>query len=232
MRKPPQRAGGGLVSQWAGLARPFFAGAGSARAAALYAGGCCALALASTLLSVRISYAQRRFSTGLAEKKPGAAGRGRSRNVQHGHAATRQARGAPAQSGGQATAPLPQAPSPRTRRPTPSPHPPPTLPKTPSQPHPHPQRPSGARSASSSASSLWRRRSRRSTPSCLRCSSSGVGWGGGWGRGWGVGGCHRSGGGEGLLRPRAAAPRCSPTSVRTPPHPPTHHRGTAGGAST
>lgn len=61
-----------LLAAWAALARPWFAGAGTRPAATGYAAGCCALALASTLVSVRISYAQRRFSTALAEKDPGA----------------------------------------------------------------------------------------------------------------------------------------------------------------
>ncbi|GBF95863.1 hypothetical protein Rsub_08454 [Raphidocelis subcapitata] len=56
-----------MLGDWARLARPWFSG--SARAP-LYAAACFGVALASTLVSVRISYAQRRFSTALAGKDP------------------------------------------------------------------------------------------------------------------------------------------------------------------
>ncbi|KAI8468733.1 MAG: hypothetical protein J3K34DRAFT_522735 [Monoraphidium minutum] len=65
-RKAPSPRG--LTGEWLRLARPWFLGPSSRLAAAGYAAGCLCLALASTLLSVRISYAQRRFSTALADK--------------------------------------------------------------------------------------------------------------------------------------------------------------------
>lgn len=53
---------------WWRVARQWFTGASSRRSARSYAALCTALAAATTMLSVRISYAQRRFSTALAER--------------------------------------------------------------------------------------------------------------------------------------------------------------------
>ncbi|KIZ02648.1 hypothetical protein MNEG_5317, partial [Monoraphidium neglectum] len=56
-----------LIAAWWRIARPWFLGR-NRWAAAGYMAVCYALALCSTLVSVRISYAQRRFSTALAGK--------------------------------------------------------------------------------------------------------------------------------------------------------------------
>ena len=61
-----------LLHAWTQIARPWFTGGRSKWTALGYTGSCYALALVSTLVSVRISYAQRRFSTALADKDPGA----------------------------------------------------------------------------------------------------------------------------------------------------------------